>query len=71
MNSGVIDGGSGPPPGKLNVKTGPPLARLLIFTILLVFSSLLFFAFFRVFSFFLVSIDIHDIRINYHFITYF
>jgi len=50
---GVTDGGArGPPHGNLNVKTGHPLADILIFLIRLVFSWLLFFAFFGVFSFF-------------------
>jgi len=36
ISSGVTDGrgkGSSRPPGKLNVKTGPPLADILIFNI--------------------------------------
>jgi len=48
------------PPGKLNVKTGPPLAEILIFIVLLFFSWLLFFTFFGVFSLYLASLDIHD-----------
>jgi len=43
-------------------------ADILIFSMLLVFSKWLFFAFFGVFSF---SMDIHDIRIHYHFLTVF
>jgi len=38
-------------PGKLNAKSGSPLAYILIFSIILVFSGL-FFAFFVIFSFF-------------------
>jgi len=37
------------PPGKLNVKTGPPLVDILVY---LVFFRLLFFGFFGVFSFY-------------------
>ena len=40
------------PPGKLNVKAGPPSADIMIFSIVLVFSRLSFFAFFGLFSFF-------------------
>jgi len=48
ITSGVTDGGrqgASLPPGKPNVKAGPPLADIadiLIFTIILVFSRLLF-----------------------------
>ena len=55
LTSGVPYGrvrGRAAPPGKLNVKTGPPLAEILIFVILLVLSWLLFFCVFEVFSFF-------------------
>jgi len=47
--SGVTDEGEGAsrPPGKLNVKTEPPLADILIFSILLVLSILLLFCVFR------------------------
>jgi len=53
--SGVTDGGAGVRtalPGKLNVKTRPPLtvAYILIFSIIFVFSRLLLLAFFVVFS---------------------
>jgi len=53
--SSVTDGGGAGAirlPGKLNVKTGLPLADVLIFIVLLVFSKLLFFTFFGVFSFY-------------------
>ena len=51
--SGVTNGGRGRSthPGKLDVKTGPPLADTLMFIFLIVFSRLLFFTFFGVFSF--------------------
>ena len=39
-----------PPPAKLNVKTGPNVACILVFTILLVSADCCFFAFFAVFS---------------------
>ena len=49
-HSGVTDGRQEgeppPPPGGLNVKTGPPSAEILVFTILLIFSRLLFFCVF-------------------------
>jgi len=56
MISDVTDGatrGASRHPGKLNGKTGTPLADILIFSIVLVFSRLLFFGFFLVFSIFL------------------
>jgi len=59
--SGVTDGGPGgePPPGKLNVKTGPPLVDILIFSIL----SFVVFCIFRgCFRFFLSTMDIDDIQ---------
>jgi len=51
-SSDVTDVGQGraASPGKLNVKTGPLLADILIFSILLLFNS--FFALFGVFCFF-------------------
>jgi len=57
MDSGVIDGGGArgraAPPGKLNLKTGPPFADILIFIILVFFRWLLFFLRFSgYFSFF-------------------
>jgi len=63
VHSGVTDGGRGASrhSGKLSVKTGPPVADFLIFSILLVFSRL----------FYLASIDIHNIRIHYNFLTFF
>ena len=42
--------GGGQLPGKLNVKTGPPLAYILIFSIIFVISRLLCFGAFRVIS---------------------
>jgi len=70
--SSVSDGGRGAsrPPGKVNVDTGPPLADILIYSILLVFSRLLFFAFFGCFRF-LASIGIHDVLIHYYFLSFF
>jgi len=49
--SGITDGGQrgGSSPGKLNVKTGPPLSFYFGFSIFLVFSRLLFFAVFGTF----------------------
>jgi len=52
--SGVTDRGArerAVPFGKLSVKTGAPLADILVFSILLSF-IMLFFSFFRVFLFF-------------------
>jgi len=49
----VVNGGrrgANTSPGKLNVKTLPHLAYILVFRFLLVFRRLLFLAFFRVFS---------------------
>jgi len=46
LNSGVTNGGvreRAAPPGKLNVKTGPPLAEIFEFIIILIFSWLLLF----------------------------
>ena len=57
-------------PGKLNVKTGPPLADITIFSNILVFTGL-FFCVFRTVFVFLASVDIHDIQIHYHFLTFF
>ena len=62
--------GQAAPPGKLNVKTVSPLDDILIFSIHLVFSRLIFFAFFGV-LWLLATIDIHYIRIQYHFLTIF
>jgi len=57
MSSGVTNREASRPPGKLNVKTGPPL---LTFCHVVLF-RLLFFPFFVVFSvFFLAGINIHD-----------
>jgi len=70
MLSGVTNRGGEPPPGKLNVKTGPPLADIVIFDILLFFSRLFFCVFSGCFCF-LAGIDIHDIRIHKHFIAFF
>jgi len=54
------------PTGKLNVKTGPPLAEIFIFIIILVFSWLLFFfSIFQGVFIFLTSLNIHDIWIHY------
>jgi len=73
--SGVTDGGARGGasllPSKLNVKNGPPSVDTLIFSILLVFSRLSFFCVFRGVFVFLAGIDIHDIRIHYHFLTFF
>jgi len=58
--SGVTDGGKGAslPPGKPNVKTGPPFVDILIFSILW-----FVFCFFRgCFRFFLSTMDIDDIQ---------
>jgi len=68
-SSGVTDVGQGraATPGKLNVKTGPPLADILICSILSLFSIFLRFSVFC----FLASIDFHDLRIHYHFLTFF
>jgi len=64
--------GRAAPPGKLNVKSGPPLPNILIFSNLLVFSRLLLFLRFSgCFRCFLGSIEIHDIRIHYHFLIFF
>jgi len=58
-SNGVTDGGKrgeSPPRGKINAKTGPPIADILIFSILLVFSRLLFFLrFLGIFGFFYSS----------------
>jgi len=63
--------GASRPPGKLNIKTGSPSADIYMFSILLICSRLLFFAFCLVFSlFFFARVDIHDIRIQYHFLTF-
>ena len=51
-------------------KLGPFLAYMLMFRVLLVLSRLCF-PFFAVFSFFLAGIEIHDMGIHYHFLTYF
>jgi len=70
--SGVTDGVQGDlPHEKLYVKTRPRLADILIFSILLVFCRLLFFCVFRGVFVFLASIDLHDIRIYHHFLTFF
>jgi len=60
-----------PPSSKLNTKTGPPLAHIHIFRILLVFCGLLFFGVFQGVFVFLASIDIHNMRIHYPFLTFF
>ena len=54
-DNGVTDGGQWvePPPGKLNVKTGPPIVDILIFSILL-FVEFVVFEFVEVFFFNLV-----------------
>ena len=62
--------GRSAPPGKLNVKTGSPLAEILMFIILLAFSWLLFFCIFRDVFVFLASLDIHDIQLHYRFLTF-
>jgi len=62
-------GSSDEPPPLASWKSGPLLANIFIFSILLFFSRL-FFAFFSVFCF-LANIDIHDLRIHYHFLTFF
>ena len=63
--------GTSCPPGKLNVKTGPPIADTLMFIILLVFSRFLFSLRFSGCFRFLASIDIHNIQIHCHFLTFF
>jgi len=70
-NSGITDKGAIYPFGKLNVRTGPPLAYILIFSIFLDFSRLLFFLHFLRFFVFSGSVDIHIIQIHYHIVTYF
>jgi len=57
-------------PDKVNVKTGPPVADILIFSVLLVFSWLLFLACLGC-CHFLASTDIYNIQIHYHFLTFF
>ena len=59
------------PPGKLNVETGLPLADILIFSILLVFGRLLSICVFRGVFVCLASIDIHDIQVHDHVLTFF
>jgi len=56
--------------GKLIVKTRLSLADIMIFSIILVFTGL-FYCVFRTVFVFLASIDIHDIRIHCHFLTFF
>jgi len=63
------DKGASFPAGKLMVKSGPPLADKLIFSILW-FSVGCFFAF-SVFFRFLANVDIPHIRIHNHFLTFF
>jgi len=70
-SSGVsyVGGRGKSPPGKLNVKTGPPSADISILGIRFVFCRLFFLRFSGYFRF-LANIDIHDIRIRYHFLTF-
>ena len=71
--SGITDGRAGrraATPGKLNVKTGPPLAEILVFSSLLVFNRLFFCIFWGVFVF-VAGIDTHNIQIHYYFLTFF
>ena len=68
--SGVTDGGKGNelPPWQAKYKNWAPLADILVFGTLLSLIRLLFFL--DVFVF-LAGVDIHDIRIHYHFLTLF
>jgi len=71
MGSSITDGEQRdePPPGKLDVKTGPLLAHILIFRILW-FSVRCCLRFSGYFQFILASIDMHNMRIHYHFLTF-
>ena len=71
--SGVLKGGKGAsrPPGKLNAKTGPPLADILIFIVLLFFRWFLFFCVFWDFFVFPASSDIRDIPGSLSFLHFF
>jgi len=69
-SSGGTDESEPTPPGKLDVRTGPSLPDILIFSILLPFNKLTFLRFSGL-RLFLASLDLHDIRINYHFLTFF
>jgi len=62
--------GRAAPPGKLNVKTGPPSADIWYLVFFWFSVRCCFLRFLGVFAF-LASIDIHDIRIHYHFLTFF
>ena len=64
-------GGASRAPGKLNVKTRPPLAYILIFSIVYVFCGWLFLCVFRDVFVFLASAGMHIIRIHYNFLTFF
>jgi len=55
------------PPGKLNVKTGPPLADIMIFSTVLVSVGCRFLGWLR----FLARKNIYNIRVHYHFLAFF
>jgi len=57
-------------PGKLNVKSGTSLADILIFYIFCCSVRCSFFFIFQDVFDFLASIDIHGVRIHYHFLSF-
>ena len=59
-------------PCKVNVKSGPPAADILVqYLVFFMFTIGCFFAIFELFFVFLASADIHDFRIHYHFLGFF